>query len=153
MRFFYKFDYAIRNSKGEIVDSSAGGEALTFVDGEPGTIPGLQKALQDRAVGDEFQVTIEPEDAYGWPRRALIRTVSRDMFDTDVADVEVGMIVQVGSGNSIEVVKVVSVDEEGITVDANHPLAGVTFDFEIKVLEARPASDEEIEHSLLKTTH
>jgi FKBP-type peptidyl-prolyl cis-trans isomerase SlyD len=72
------------------------------------------------------------------------------MFDVDIATVKEGMIFQVGSGDSSEVVKVVEMDDEGITIDSNHPLAGITFRFDIKVLEARPATDEEVQFSNLQ---
>lgn len=144
-RRYYRFDYAIRNEAGEVVDSSAGGEPLWFVEGDGRMIPGLERAVTGREEGDEFQVTIGPDDAYGWPQRALIRTVAKEMIDADVEDIEPGMIFQVGSGNQAEVVKVMEVLDDGITVDANHPLAGITFRFDVKVLEARDATPEEIE--------
>jgi len=148
--FYYKFDYAIHNEEGDIVDSSARGEALSFVDGDGTAIEGLRQALRGKQVGDEFKVTIEPENAYGLPQRQLIRTVSSEMFDVDIATVKEGMIFQVGSGDSSEVVKVVEMDDEGITIDSNHPLAGITFRFDIKVLEARPPTDEEVQFSNLQ---
>jgi len=145
MSKYYRFDYWLRDPEGEIVDTSEGGEPLWFVEGDGRMIPGLERALKGREVGDEFQVTIEPEDAYGWPQKSLIRTVDAGMIDSDVEDIEEGMIFQVGSGESSEVVKVVEVDEDSITIDANHPLAGVTFRFDIKVIEAREATKEDLE--------
>ncbi len=144
---YYRFDYALRNPEGEVVDSSAGGEALWFVEGDGRMIPGLEKAVMGHDVGDEFQVTIEPEDAYGYPQRQLIRTVAPDIIDANVDEIEVGMIFQVGSGEDHQVVRVVEVDEESITIDANHPLAGVTFRFDIKVLEVRDATPDDREVS------
>ncbi|XOV88844.1 MAG: peptidylprolyl isomerase [Pseudomonadota bacterium] len=141
---YYRFDYVLRNAADEVVDSSAGGEALWFVEGDGRMMPGLERALRGRETGDVFNVTIPPEDAYGLPQRALIRTIARDMISANVADIEPGMIFQVGSGAAAEVVKVLAVTEDGITVDANHPLAGVTFRFEISVVEARPATADEL---------
>lgn len=142
--YYYRFDYVLRNAADEVVDSSAGGEALWFVEGDGRMMPGLERALRGRETGDVFNVTIPPEDAYGLPQRALIRTIARDMISANVVDIEPGMIFQVGSGAAAEVVKVVAVTEDGITVDANHPLAGVTFRFEISVVEARPATADEL---------
>ena len=139
MARYFKFDYAIRNDDNEIVDSSSGGEPLSFVEGDGTMIPGLEKALKGRSIGEEFSVTIAPDDAYGWSQRALIRNVSLEMFDTDVDDISVGMVFQVGSGDTAEVVKVVAMNAEEITIDSNHPLAGVTFHFEINVLDSREA--------------
>ncbi len=108
-------------------------------------IPGLERALAGREQGDAFEVTIPPDEAFGWPQRALVRTLSGDMFQADVDEIKEGMIFQVGSGSESHVVKVVAVNEEGVTVDGNHPLAGITFHFEITVTEAREATPEEVE--------
>ncbi len=137
MARYFKFDYAIRNDDNEIVDSSDGAEPLSFVEGDGTTIPGLENALKGRSVGDEFSVTIPPDEAYGWPQRSLIRELPLKMFDADVDDINVGMVFQVGSGDETEVVKVVAMNSEEITIDGNHPLAGVTFHFDIQVLESR----------------
>lgn len=145
MPFYYRFDYAIRNDGDEVVDSSAGGEPLSFVEGDGTMIPGLETALKGRSPGDEFQVTVGPDEAYGWRQNSLVRTLSSDMFDADVSDVEPGMVFQVGSGDQREVVKVIAVDGDGVTVDGNHPLAGLTFRFDISVREARPARADELD--------
>lgn len=141
---FYKFDYAISNADGDIVDSSDGAEPLSFVEGDGRVIRGLEIALRGKEQGDEFDVAIGPDDAYGWPKRALIRTVSRDQVDASIDDIEAGMILQVGSGDEAEVVRVVEVDENSVTIDANHPLAGITFHFHIQVLEAREATEADL---------
>ena len=143
MPMFYKFDYAIRNEANEVIDSSDGGESMSFVEGDGTMIPGLEKALTGRSTGDDFSVTLGPDEAYGWPQRQLIRTISKDMIQSEAEEIRPGMIFQIGSGSDSSVVKVVSVEEDGITVDSNHPLAGVTFNFDIYVLEARQAEPGE----------
>ncbi|MDP6027311.1 MAG: peptidylprolyl isomerase [Pseudomonadales bacterium] len=142
MPMYYKFDYAIRNESDEIVDSSAGGEVLSFVEGDGSMIAGLEKAFVGREVGDEFSVTVGPEEAYGWPQRQLIKTISRDMIQTDAEEIKVNMIFQIGSGTDSQVVKVVSVEKDGITVDGNHPLAGIALNFDIQVLEVRQVESD-----------
>ena len=134
---FYKFNYAIRNPEGEVVDSSDGGEALSFIEGDGSMISGLEKAVLGRDVGDKFSVSIEPEDAYGHHQRQLVRTISKDMVQTDAEEIKVGMVFQVGSGGESSVVKVVALEDEGIIVDGNHPLAGVSFNFDIHITEAK----------------
>ena len=91
MPTYYKFDYAIRNDADEIIDSSDGGESLSFVEGDGSMITGLESALLGKDTGDKFSVTLGPDEAYGWPQRQLIRTVSKDMIQTDAA---------INSGNS-----------------------------------------------------
>ena len=106
-------------------------------------IVGLEDALRGRDAGDQFSVTIGPEQAYGLPQRQLIRTISRDMIQTDADEIVPGMIFQIGSGDSSQVVKVLTIEADGITVDGNHPLAGIAFNFEIHVLEVRPTGMDE----------
>lgn len=139
MSLYYKLDYVLRNTEGDMVDSSAGGEALQFVEGDGTMIPGLERAVLGHEAGDEFSVTIAPEDAYGWPQKQLIRTVAKEMVQTDADEVEVGMLFQLGSGSESQVVKVTEVDTDTVTIDGNHPLAGLTFVFDIKILEVRDA--------------
>ncbi|MDB4068953.1 FKBP-type peptidyl-prolyl cis-trans isomerase [Pseudomonadales bacterium] len=145
MVMFYRVDYSLFNAEGEVVDSSEGGSALAFIEGDETMMPGLEKAVAGRAEGDEFKVTIEPGEAYGFPQRSLIRTVSFETIEANVEDLQPGMIFQVGSGTEAEVVRVVEVEDEGITIDGNHPLAGVTFHFELKIIEVRQASADELE--------
>jgi len=144
MPTYYKFNYALRNDTGEVVDSSEAAESLFFVEGDGSMIPGLEKAVMGKEVGDEFSVTIGPEDAYGWPQRQLVRTVSRDMIQSDAEEIEAGMIFQIGSGEESQVVKVVSIESDGITIDGNHPLAGITFNFDVHVMEVREATESDM---------
>ena len=138
---FYKFDYAIRNEKKDIVDSSDGGESLSFVEGDGTMIVGLEKALLGRLTGDEFSVFLEPDEAYGQHQRRLVKTLSKDMIHTDAEEIKMGMVFQVGSGKESQVVKVIEIEDDGIVVDGNHPLAGISFHFDIHVLEVRDVSE------------
>jgi FKBP-type peptidyl-prolyl cis-trans isomerase SlyD len=142
---YYRFDYSIINDQGEVVDSSEGGEALSFIEGDGTMIKGLEKALLDRTAGEMFKVSVGPEDAYGWPQRSLIRTVFAEMFEGVPGEMEEGMLSQIGTGGDAEVVKIVAVNGDEITVDGNHPLAGITLNFGIRVIEARQATLDEIE--------
>ena len=144
MRSFISFNYTIKNPANEIVDSSDGGEPMSFIEGDGSMIVGLERALHGRSPGDQFSVTIAPEDAYGHHQRVLVRSVSTDMFDTEIDQLVAGMIFQMGSGEDRQVVKIISVDEDSITIDGNHPLAGITFNFDIEVIESRPAHIDEL---------
>ena len=142
---YYQFEYAIKNDEGTVVDSSEGGEPLTFIQGDGRVVKGLEEALRGKQPGDKFSVTVQPEDAYGWPQRSLIRTLGSDMFDFSLDEISEGMLFQMGSGSEAQVVRVVDVGKDEITVDGNHPLAGLTLNFDIKVIVAREATLEEIE--------
>jgi len=108
-------------------------------------VPGLEAAVIGKEEGDEFEIKIGPEKAYGFSQRSLIKTVSPGMFTMDIDEIQVGMIFQVGSGSETEVARVIEVDDGGVTIDSNHPLAGVSFHFEVSVIESREATREELE--------
>ena len=140
------FHYKLTGDDGQVIDSSEGKEPLTYLHGAGAIIPGLEEAMGGREPGDEFEISIEPENAYGDKEPALIQKVPQDAFQ-GVDEVEKGMQFQVSdqSGNQ-RVVTVVEVEEDEVTIDGNHPLAGETLHFEIAVEDVREASEEELEH-------
>lgn len=138
----YTLNYWLKNPEGEVVDTSDGGTPMVFIDGSKLIIPGLQQAVQGRNVGDRLDVTIPPELAYGAHNPSLVNDVSASMFD-GIDQVVPGMKFQTNTGAQTQVVKVVSVDGDTVRVDANHPLAGLTLNFEIEIINIRDASDEE----------
>ena len=138
--------YTLTNDQGETLDSSSDGEPLAYLPGAQGIIPGLERELLGKSVGDKFVVVIQPEDAYGEVNEVLVDEVSREVFSgTD--QIEVGMQFQAGDekGNT-RVVTVKAVSDETVTVDANHPLAGQVLHFDVSVENIRAATPEEIEH-------
>lgn len=138
-------NYTLKDDQGNIIDSSQDG-SFAYLHGAANIIPGLESALLGKSAGDAFSVTIEPAQGYGERNEAMTQVVPRNMFETD-AQIEVGMQFHAESpdGHPIQVT-VVAVSDEGVTVDANHPLAGVNLNFDITVLDIREATAEEIEH-------
>lgn len=141
---FYKLNYWLKNPKGEVVDTSEGGEPMTFLSTSKTVIPGLIKAVEGRSTGDRIEVTIPPELAYGEHKQELINSVPLSLFD-GVEQVVPGMKFQTNTGNEVQVVQVVAVSGAEVQVDANHPLAGLTLVFELDLVEVREATTEEIE--------
>ena len=137
--------YVLKNRLGELVDTSEGSEPLHFLYGSPNIIQGIQEAVKDRHVGDCLEVTIPPEMAYGEHRADLVRKVPRSLFE-GVEELQVGMKFQTNTGREAQVVKVVGIDGNLVTVDANHPLAGFTLYFDLEIVGRRPATEEEIAH-------
>ena len=114
-------------------DSSEGGEPIAFTLGSGEVIPGFETALEGMTPGDKKSERIEAENAYGARSEDLVFKVARDQIPPG-SDVEVGDTLQVGfPDGSNAVVQVVSMDDTGVTLDANHPLAGkaLTFDLEL----------------------
>ena len=138
-------DYTLTNARGEVLDSSEGREPLAYLQGHQNIIPGLEAALEGKSAGDQFEVSIPPEEAYGQRDESLRQNVSRSLFE-QVDQIEVGMQFRAGSDQGEHVVTVVAVDAETIVIDANHPLAGETLNFAVTVVDVRAASSEEQAH-------
>lgn len=139
--------YNLRDPEGELIDSSEGREPLSFLFGKGQIIPGVEEALHHKTVGDAFSFTVEPEKAYGVRDESLLQRVPRAVFESaGIPDVEEGMRFEVATEEGDRLITIIEIDEEEITVDGNHPLAGVPLDFEVTVLEVREASLEEIMH-------
>jgi len=138
-------DYTLKNSQGEVLDSSEGGPPLPYLHGAGNIIPGLEAALEGRDAGDTIAATIPPDAGYGERDDDLVQAVPRERFD-GVEEIAVGMEFQARTDAGVHVVRVVAVDEETVTVDANHALAGETLNFDVKVVDVREATEEEIEH-------
>lgn len=138
--------YELTNEAGETLDSSSGKDPLTYLHGTGALIPGLEKELEGKNQGDELTAVIPPEQAYGELDQNLIRDVDRAAFG-DVEKLEPGMQFQAsGNNDSVQVISVVEVKEDVVTVDANHPLAGMTLTFDVKVDDVREATEEELAH-------
>ncbi|MFI9508060.1 peptidylprolyl isomerase [Nocardia sp. NPDC052566] len=139
-------EYTLTDDADEVLDSSVGEEPLVYLHGADNIVPGLEQALEGKAVGDELDVVVEPEDGYGEYLAELISIVDRDMFE-GVDELEAGMEFEAESpdGDS-QIVLVRAVDGDEVTVDANHPLAGQRLHFKVKVVEVREASEDELAH-------
>jgi FKBP-type peptidyl-prolyl cis-trans isomerase SlyD len=141
-----RFDYTLTDDSAQVLDSSTGGEPLTYLHGSGNIIPGLESALEGKRAGESLSVRITAVDAYGERDDRLIQNVPREMFEDSDA-IQVGMQFQSGDedGNT-RIVTVVSTDAANITVDGNHPLAGVPLNFAVTIVEVRDASSEELAH-------
>ena len=139
-------DYTLKNPEGDVLDTSEGKQPLSYLHGSGGIIPGLETALEGKESGSSLQVTIPPADAYGEKDDALIQQLPPDMFQ-GVDEVKPGMQFQArGENGQARIVTVTAVADDGVTIDANHPLAGVTLNFDVTVREVREATTEEIQH-------
>jgi FKBP-type peptidyl-prolyl cis-trans isomerase SlyD len=137
--------YTLTNDGGEVLDSSIGDEALVYLHGGGNIISGLEKALHGKVAGDKFNVRIAPEDAYGELMEEMIQVISRDMFE-GIDNIEVGMQFHADVSSGSGVVTVVNIDEDDITIDGNHPLAGLALNFDVEVIDVRAATEKEAAH-------
>lgn len=138
-------DYTLTDADGDVIDSSAGHEPLAYLHGAGAIVPGLEAALGGKEVGDAVTVTVLPRDGYGERDPELVHVARREQFG-DVGEIQVGMRFRAGNDDRAMVVTVVAVEGDRVTLDANHPLAGVTLNFDVKVVGVRPATAAEIAH-------
>jgi FKBP-type peptidyl-prolyl cis-trans isomerase SlyD len=138
-------DYTLKDDNGTVLDSSTEGN-FAYLHGANNIIPGLENALTGKSAGDEVDVSVSPAEGYGEHNETMIQAVPRDMFDSE-QEIQVGMQFHAESpeGEMI-VVTVTDVEGDDVTVDGNHPLAGVNLNFGVKVIDIREASEEEVEH-------
>ncbi len=137
--------YTLTNDDGEVLDSSIGDEALVYLHGGGNIISGLEKALHGKAASDKFNVRIAAEDAYGELVDEMVQVISRDMFE-GIDNIEVGMQFHADVSSGPGVVTVVNIEGDNITIDGNHPLAGLALTFDVEVVDVRAATQEEMAH-------
>lgn len=138
-------DYTVKTAEGELVDTSEDQEPLAFLCGFNNIVPGLETALVGKQQGDELVVEVLPQDAYGELQDDMVKEVPLEAFQ-GVEKVEAGMQFHAESPNGPQLITVTKVEDEVVTVDGNHPLAGLTLNFDVKIKEVREASEEELAH-------
>lgn len=137
--------YTLTAPDGEVIDSSEGGPPLPYLHGAGNLVPGLEAALTGKAVGDKFEVDVPADEGYG-QRDGELFDIPRGQFPPD-AQLEAGMdfVLEDDKGN-YHPVWVNAVTDEAVTVDPNHPLAGVDLHFAVEVVRLREPTADELDH-------
>ena len=144
-------DYTLTDADGTVIDSSAGEKPLAYMHGTGSIISGLEDALEGKTQGDALKVTVPPEKGYGQRDEKLLQQVPRRMFDTE--RLTPGMRFHAESEHGVRVVTIAAVETDTVTVDSNHPLAGQTLNFDVKVVEVRAATEDELAHGHVHDPH
>lgn len=137
--------YTLTNDDGQVLDSSSGGDPLSYLHGRGNIIAGLEQALEGNAAGFQADVTVEAADGYGERSEDMVVTASREQFDPAM-DLKPGLQVMAQGPNGPVVFTVSEVTDEEVTLDGNHPLAGQRLHFAVEITEVRAATAEELEH-------
>lgn len=140
-----KFNYTLKDDEGNIIDKSPEGQPLAYLHGHQNIIPGLEKQLEGKSAGEKVHAVIEPADAYGEYEETAVQRVPRENFQ-GVDDIQPGMQFQSESNGHVMLVTVTDVNDEEVTVDANHPLAGKRLTFDVEIQEVRAATEDELNH-------
>jgi FKBP-type peptidyl-prolyl cis-trans isomerase SlyD len=127
-----QLEYTLSDSAGTVLDSNKGGEPFVYTQGQRQIVPGLESALIGKRAGDSTKVTVKPEDAYGKVDPKALIEVGRERVPPDV---------KVGSEltgrdpkGATRTVRVKEIKEKSVVLDMNHPLAGKTLVFDVRVL-------------------
>ncbi len=144
--------YTLKDNDGNIIDQSDDGSFL-YLHGAMNIIPGLENALAGKSAGDEFSVSVSPEEGYGAKDPERIQEVPKEMFE-NVDEITPGVQFHAqGPDGSAVVVTVIEVKDEAVVIDGNHALAGVDLNFSVTVVDVREATEEEISHGHVHGEH
>jgi FKBP-type peptidyl-prolyl cis-trans isomerase SlyD len=138
-------DYVLTDAQGTVLDKSSKGRPLHYIQGAGNIIPGLEKALDGKDSGESLKAQIPHGEAYGARDEGLLQVIPKDNFG-DIKDLKVGMELEAESEDGIRIITVTKIDGDKVTVDGNHPLAGMDLTFDVKVVEVRDATSEELAH-------
>ena len=131
----------------EILESTDDGEPIVILQGAGEIIPGLENALYGMKVGDKKKVVIESDEAYGDYDPESLEIVNNEEFSEEIPlDVGTFLDLEDDDDDTVLSAQIIEANEETVTLDFNHPLAGKTLTFEITLSDLRPATAEEIEH-------
>jgi len=128
-----QIEYTLKDDRGTLLDSSTDEAPLTYVQGEEQLIPGLERALHGMRAGEEKQVVVWPSDGYGDVDPAAIAEVRKESIPEGALTVG-AQIMAKGSEGTTNMVRVKEIKEHTVVLDLNHPLAGKTLCFDVKIL-------------------
>ena len=136
--------FTVCTTDGTQIDTSRDGDPMVVLQGSHYLIKGLEDALEGKKAGDAFAMDIEPSLAYGERHDELVQLVPKSMFEG--MEVEVGMTFRATTDEGEQSVMIIDETDDEVVVDGNHPLAGVTLNFDVEILDVRAATEDEIQH-------
>lgn len=145
------FNYVLKNSQGEQLDASEPNQPLPFLEGRQQIIPLLEAEILKMAEGDKKNISIKASEAYGDYRADMVMEVPKE--EVAHLKVTVGSHLQLQLGEGMKVVKITKISDTHVTMDGNHPLAGVDLVFDIEVMLVREATVDEVLHGHAQGLH
>ncbi|MCL4152119.1 UNVERIFIED_CONTAM: hypothetical protein GTU68_044073 [Idotea baltica] len=140
-------EYTLTDPDGEVLDTSDGRAPMAYLHGKGGIIPGLEEALVGKEIGDELKVVVPPEKAYGPRHDQLLNRVPKETFGGKL-EFELGLQFPVqDQQGATRMVTIVHIEDDAVILDANHPLAGIELTFQVKIIEVREPTPEELAHA------
>lgn len=143
-RRVFAFNYVLKGADGQTLDASDAGEPLAFLEGTGQIIPKLEEEVVTMKAGDKKVVKLSAKDSYGEPDPKMTMEVPKE--ELAHLQIEMGAYLQLNLGEQTKVVRVAQIGDKTVTLDGNHPLAGVDLVFDIEMVAAREATAEELQH-------
>lgn len=137
--------YTLKDDAGTVLDSSSPHEPLAYLHGHGNLIPGLEKEIEGKNAGDTLTVTVPPAEGYGEYDERLVESVPRRTL-RGIKDIKPGMHLHAQTEQGPRTVTVTKVVGDMVTLDGNHPLAGKSLHFDVRVENVRAATEEELSH-------
>ncbi len=134
-------EYTLRLDPKTVVESNVGKEPLVYRHGMHELVPGLEKELAGMAVGERKQISVKPEDGYGMVDPSAFKTVQKKLIPQEALKVGAQLRAQGPNGQQL-FPRVAEVKDDTVVLDFNHPLAGKTLLFDVKVLDIAPGGEK-----------
>ena len=142
------YDLYVKQEDGTegLVESATEEQPLTFLYGAGQMLPKFEENLSTLSTNDPYEFHLTAEDAYGQYDDEAVASLQKEMFKgTDIPEIGSVLPLQDNNGNHFQG-QVVSIAEDSVIVDLNHPMAGQELHFKGKIIEVRPATPEELSH-------
>ncbi len=133
--------YTANDDDGNIVDTNVGYEPLQYLHGHNNILAALEVALKGMQTGDQKKLVLNPEEAYGIYNASLVIKIDKKIFAKEAVQIETGQVVEFDDGKNL---MIRSIGGDEVTLDGNHPFAGKTLHFSVKIVSIREATAEEI---------
>lgn len=139
------FHYTLRDPSGHVLDTSAGNDPVTYLEGAGQIIDGLDAQLRTAQTGEKARVVVPANRAYGERDPGQMQRVKRDLLPIE-GELKVGDQFQTGADRHSPIVTVAAVEGDEVLLDANHPLAGVDLTFDVEIVGVREPTAAELSH-------
>jgi FKBP-type peptidyl-prolyl cis-trans isomerase SlyD len=126
-------EYTLKLDNKNVFDTNVGADPLTYIHGSRQIVPGLEKALEGMKVGESKQVTVQPEEGYGMVHNEAFLELEKEKIPDDARQVGVRVQGRTGDGQVVTA-RVAEIKDTTVVLDFNHPLAGKTLYFDVKIL-------------------
>ena len=138
--------YTLKDEDGNLLDSTIGAQPFSFLSGHDQIIPKLEEEIDPMLIGTKKTIFLQAEEAYGLHNEQLFQVISKNDFPEDL-EIKVGMqfVTNAPDGSQMPFT-IAAIDDDNVTIDFNHPLAGKNLEFDIHLIDVRDATPEEIAH-------